>query len=117
MEEYFEMGGGRVYFLFLARNILFVQVWSQNLKLFVRREIWYLDQFEEFSGGVHFIYVLAECFFLIFRVFGWDLVPRLFWIYKNKWWWSILCFRHFFASFIQKIHLAFWGYLSNIPGV
>ena len=49
-------------FSFTTENTLFGQTSSQNSKLFVYSEIWYLDYFEyvELNGDVHFLFFLAE---------------------------------------------------------
>ena len=47
---------------------------------------------------------------------SWNLAPRLFCICKIWWLYSIFLFiDYFFASSVQKIHLAFWCYLINLP--
>ena len=54
-----------------------------------------------------------------FKIFSlsWNLVPTFFWICKIWWWSPLFCFGLFFASFFQKIHLAFWYYPINLTAV
>ena len=88
-------------FFVFDRKYLF---WSQNLNLFVRRGIWYLDQFEyvEFNSDVHFFHFLLEipCFAKVAlkkQIFSlsWNLVPRLISVLVRKY--------LFWVNFVQKM--------------
>ena len=58
----------------------------------------------------HFLINLVHKFEIV--SLSWNSVPRLCCICKIRWWYSILPFKT-----IQKIHLAFWCYLINLPAV
>ena len=46
---------------------------------------------------------------------SWNLECRLIWLCKIQCWCSFILFWTFFASIVQKILLAFWWYLINLP--
>ena len=114
-------------FLLLNRNTIFmanlfrklkIVCWSWNLELRLTRicKSRYWFSFYSFLNWKYpFWVILVEKFKIV--SLSWNLVPELFRIYKIRWWCSFFCFRPFFANFVQKIHLAFWCYLINLPAV
>ena len=92
--------------------------WSWNLepRLIWIFKIWRWFSFYSFLDWKYSFWVnLAQKIKIV--SLSWNLVPRLFWIIKIWRWWSFFCFRPSFASFVHKIHLAFWCYLMNLPVV
>ena len=92
--------------------------WSWNLepRLIWIFKIWRWFSFYSFLDWKYSFWVnLAQKIKIV--SLSWNLVPRLFWIFKIWRWWSFFCFRPSFASFVHKIHLAFWCYLMNLPVV
>ena len=111
-------------FLFSNRNILFkgkfvwkikVLFWSWNLEsmpIQIYKIRWWFSFF--FFTFLDWKYPLWVNLIQKFKIISltWNLVPRLFQICKVRCW----CFRPtFFSGVVQKIHLAFWCYLINLP--
>ena len=83
-------------YLFLANLV------QKNENLWIEAKIYYLDYFEyaKFNGGVHFFWFIPETPFwanLVQQIkivsLSWNLVPRLFRIWRTQWWFDFFCIR------------------------
>ena len=107
------------FFLFWTRSTLFGQIWSKKLKLSVlnlrhrpnsqNQSSMVMFRFSVFNWKCHFWASLVQKIKIV--SLSWNLVLQQFkYAEFND---AVHFFRFHFASFIQRIYLAFWCYLIN----
>ena len=130
---FFVLGWEYVFWANLVEKIKIVNL-SSNLVLRLIRKSriqWWYSSFLVLAGSTRF----SEIFFEKSVLF---VEPRLIQICRIRWWFSFFffrlfwanfvyvkfdggvhffCFRPYFVSFTQKIHLAFWCYVINLLAV
>ena len=92
------------HFLFLTRNILSGQIWSQNSNYLVKLST------QTSSNLQNSIEISIE------SVFNWKYSFRKIWS-KKRILGCVYFFRFWPTSFAQKVHLTFWCHLINLRAV